>query len=271
MAESLASITGFLKKQSSFFLSKANSISYWGPTFGETHHNNIATELLAPIDEDADPNYYLVSLYDDCDGLGFELLRFVKAKIKARPKILYVISDPHLVGPASCTLNGLTNYYHPSNQDQHFGLLHDAGYFGAGGYFTPEISLPGSLGPTIFKSLGIKRRPRSQHIDIYMRTGDEYAPTSATVFIKTGEEIVKIDGKKIISKIPVYIHGTSSDWFLSNGGDPEKLLEHPDNKPEVRRRGDWGVIAGGRISDNRAQGNTTGRTDFTAVYFNSED
>jgi hypothetical protein len=266
------SVTRFLKEKSSFFLSKGNSISYWGPTYGATHHNNIATELLSPIEEGADPSYHIVSLYDDCDGLGFELFRLVKAKIKSRPKIIYVISDSHLDEPYSCTLNGLTNYHEPEDESQHFGLLHDGGYFGEGGYFTQQVSfIGGSLGPTIFKSLGIKRRPRSDHIDIYMKTGDEYALNKSTVFIREGDTIVKIDGKKIISKIPVYIHGTSSDWKLVNGGvNNEEAPDHPLNDNENRPRENWGVISGGGISERELNGSTIQRTDFTKIYFDGE-
>tara|TARA_A200000159_G_scaffold160084_1_gene179652 strand:+ start:1648 stop:2460 length:813 start_codon:yes stop_codon:yes gene_type:complete len=267
MAREVDSVTGFLKKESVFFLSKGRAKSYWGPTVGREAFNLLGTEMLAPVRPNSSPSYGFVALYDDGDGAGFELFKFVKARVRGKPKLIYVQVDPHVSGDKGCILNGGLNYYEPQNDGETFGLSHDSGWYGAGGYFTKYISfMGGSPGPSIFQSLGIKRRPRSGVIDIYTKTQDTFNVTKSTIFVHQGEEIVKIEGKTITSKVPVYIHGTSSDWELNGYVSSANLPQHPKNNSHDRPRNNWIKNWGG--SESRiAGGDTSTRTDFSDIYF----
>lgn len=271
MAREVDSVSGFLKKQSSIFLSKAKSISTYGPSFGSENYNNLLTEMLAPTDDGETPSHGFIALYDDGDGAGFDLFRFVKARLKGKPKLIYVRVDPFLPNPITCVLNGKPNYYEPRSFEETFGLYHDSGWYGEGGYFTKHISFNGgSPGPSVFRALGIKRRPRGQsYIDIFTKTDEEFKIPKSTIFVSQGEEIVRIEGKVITSKIPVYIHGNSADWRINGDLNSDTLEAHPWNNAQYRKRDEWSKNWAGKEA-RVIGGATKNRTDFSDLYFDGK-
>ncbi|NDG52219.1 MAG: hypothetical protein EBY39_04215 [Flavobacteriia bacterium] len=259
MAKEVDSITSWLWNKSSTFLDLEEYQNKHGAEIGEDKYYQDVQDLVAPLN--TDPDYGFVSLYDDGEGLGYGLMRIIKAKVDLSVKLILVKIDSYNNNRSSisCTNQSEASYREPEIYGEEFGLHYDSGHTDTEGYHNTTIDFFGeNLPPVIFGSFGIQRAPLSNYIDVFLKT-DEYFTARGTVFVNVGREagnveVVTIEGKTIKSAIPVYVHGTSKDWHLNGDGSCSscELPAHPWDVDYAthRTRSHWdiGILNG---SDGR--------------------
>jgi hypothetical protein len=252
MADEVSSISRWLWDKSSRFYDLEVYKQQHGDVAGATKYQKDIQELLAPLERD--PDYGLLSLYDDGEGLGYGLMRIIKARINLSVKLILVKIDSHKSNRSniSCTNDSTAGYKEPEIYGEEFGLHFDSGHANGDseGYHNTTLDFFGeNLPPVIFNSLGIQRAPLADYIDIYLKTS-EYFAANATVFVNVGREednieVVQIQGKVISSAIPVYVHGTSKDWELYGAGScPSCQIDpHPFDVDYAtyRPRSNWDI------------------------------
>lgn len=181
---------------------------------GETEYFD---KVRKKMDPDGD-NYKILALYDDGDGLGFDLKEFVKVDWQYKPKFILAKTHDDKCDDSSDDANA--SYSLEEKYGDEFGITwnREKEWFEA-----EKLELFGSeFGAGVyFDRLGIKKEvgdPIKENIDI----ADEYEGMPNVEIYAMGDNdgehgdfpIVKIEGNTIYSKIPVYVHGTSSDWTL---------------------------------------------------------
>jgi len=254
-------ISGWINRNSSFFLSLGAHKAYWGETVGEKRYYQTLQELVSPLDG-SEPTFGLLSLVDDGEGLGYGLMQIVKTKLNLSLKLILVAIDTYDTGgEIICFDKGDTNYADPSDpkNGEEFGLMYDSGYFGEAGWHMRNFKMGGSFPPVIFNSLGVQRGPSSDYIDIFTKTGQAFSMTG-TIFVNVGREggnleVVSINGSTIETHLPVYVEGTSADWRISSSEGCESCELPPhiydEEYEEYRKRHLWNEIelegGGGRL------------------------
>ena len=260
-------ISGWINRKSSFFFSLGAHKAYWGETVGTKRYYQTLQELVSPLDG-TEPEFGLLSVLDDGEGLGYGLMKIVKAKLNLSLKLILVKIDSYdTSGDIICFDKGDSNYADPSdpNKGEEFGLNYDSGYFGKGGWHTPTFKAPSAFPPVIFNALGVQRGPSTDYIDIFTKTGEAFN-MRGTVFVNVGREegnieVVRISNNEIETHLPVYVEGTSADWHITayEGCRECELDPHPYDEEweEYRKRHLWdeiGLNGGG------------GREDLTEIF-----
>lgn len=225
MADEVGSISRWLWDRSNKFYNLEDYKTQHGDEAGTKKYEKDVLELLAPPDRD--PDYGLLSLHDDGEGLGYGLMHIIKARIDLSVKLILVKIDSHESNRSdiSCTNDSVAGYREPEIYGEEFGLHFDSGHANGDseGYHNTTLDFFGeNLPPVIFSALGIQRAPLDGYIDIFLKT-DEYFSANGTVFVNVGREhgnleVVEIQGKTISSALPVYVHGTSKDWTVHGAG-----------------------------------------------------
>ena len=173
-------------------------------------------KIKKKLDPDGD-NYKILALYDDGDGLGFDLKEFVKVDWQYNPK--FVLAKTHDDKCSDTSQDTNETYSLEEKYGDEFGITWNreeewfeakklelfGSEFGAGVYFD-RLGIKKEVGDPIRENIDIADEYEGMpKVEIYAMNDDEDG---------VGSPIVKIEGNTIYSKIPVYVHGTSSDWTL---------------------------------------------------------
>lgn len=170
--------------------------------------------------------YRLIALQDDDQSTCNKLLSFKRVRNFDYEGILV---DSHSVNENTYgRINDTMKENDPSySKDGHFfGLKYDEPHTG---YFSESINLFGKqFGSEVwFDRLGIRTMPIPKHIYVKAKTGKKNSyKIPGTIYVGKGEDdpVVYINENTIVSNLPVYVMGKSSDWHLegrhSNGALP---------------------------------------------------
>lgn len=127
-----------------------------------------------------------------------------------------------------------------------FGLKYDSpneGYYSESiNFFSREFS-----DLTWFERMGINTMPIPKHIYVKAKAGTKNSyKVPGTVYVGIGDPVVYINENEIVSNLPVYVMGKSSDWHLEGQHQPNTsfnisytcptcVLPNPENYNEAER------------------------------------